>query len=42
MDVAKTIRHFIRCCPLKNNLVLKDETKDNNTVFTNIKISKAP
>lgn len=27
MDFAKKIRHFIRCCPTNNKLVLMDESK---------------
>lgn len=38
MDFAKMIRHFLRCCPVKNKLILID----NENKERNVKISKAP
>lgn len=38
MDFAKTIRHFLRCCPAKSKLILTDE----HNVPREIKIEKAP
>lgn len=38
MDLAKTIRYFIRCCPKKTRFNLKDE----NGVERDITIERAP